>query len=157
MEFLREHWRDGLEILILTILVYQAYIYFRATRAVRILTGLLLVLFLLTLLSSALKLDVIEWLMKSILAFLAVALVVIFQPELRRGLAEIGSSRLWFWAVLNPQPKDTADELIDIAESLAQRRYGALIAIEREISLKQYLDSGVDLDCKLSREIMECI
>ena len=65
VEFLSNHWRDAVQILILAVLVYQAYVYFRATRAARILTGLLLVLICLTLASAALNLDVIEWLLKS--------------------------------------------------------------------------------------------
>lgn len=155
VEFLSNHWRDAVQILILAVLVYQAYVYFRATRAARILTGLLLVLICLTLASAALNLDVIEWLLKSLSVFLAIALVVIFQPELRRGLAELGSTQLW--SVFNAQRRETADDLMEIAETLSKRRFGALIAIERGISLKQFLETGVELDCKLSPEIMLAI
>jgi len=153
--FFADHWRDAVEILILSVLVYQAYVYFRATRAARILTGLLLILIGLTLLSAALKLDVIEWLLKSLSVFLAIALVVIFQPELRRGLAELGSAQLW--SVFNAQRRETADDLVEIAETLSKRRFGALIAVERAISLKHFLETGVELDCKLSPEIMLAI
>jgi len=152
--FASKHWRDAVEILILWFLVYQGYIYFRATRAARILTGLLLLLIALTLLSAALELEVIEWLLKSVSVFLAIALVVIFQPELRRALAEIGSQRLF---VFNTQRKETADELIEIAQLLSKRRFGALIAIERGISLDPFLETGVELECLLSSEIMLAI
>ncbi len=148
------HWRSVVEILILWLLVYQGYLYFRATRAARILTGLLLLLIALTLLSAALKLEVIEWLLKSVSVFLAVALVVIFQPELRRALAEIGSQRLF---AFNHQRREMADDLMEIAQLLSKRRFGALIAIERGISLEPYLETGVELECKLSPEIMLAI
>ncbi len=155
LEFLRDHWRDAVEIFILAILVYNGYIYFRATRASRILTGLLLVIIGLTLLSAALQLDVIEWLLKSLSVFLAVALVVIFQPELRRGLAELGSH--YFWSAFATQRRDTAEDLVEYSEMLSKRRFGALIAIEREISLRQYLETGVELDAKLGPELLLAI
>jgi len=148
-------WRDGVEILILAVVIYHGYLYFRATRAARILTGLAFSLIGLTLLSIALELDVIEWMLRSISVFLALGLVVIFQPELRRGLAQLGSHP-WFSAFTGP-PEVTAESLIEIAIILSKRRFGALIAIERSISLEQYLDTGVVLDCRLSPEIMLAI
>jgi len=144
-------WRGALEIAILAILVYSGYVYFKATRAARILTGLLLVIIALTLLSAALELKVFEWLLKNLSVFLAVALVVIFQPELRRALAELGSHRFF---TFNTQRRETADELVEIAHLLSKRRFGALIAIERGITLKPYLETGVELECLLSQEIM---
>jgi diadenylate cyclase len=148
-------WRDGVEIVVLGVVIYHAYVYFRATRAARILTGLAFSLIGLTLLSIALELDVIEWMLRSISVFLALGLVVIFQPELRRGLAQLGSHP-WFSAFTGP-PEATAESLIEIAIILSKRRFGALIAIERSISLEQYLDTGVELDCRLSPEIMLAI
>jgi diadenylate cyclase len=148
-------WRDGVEILVLAIVIYHGYVYFRATRAARMLTGLAFSLIALTLLSIALELDVIEWLLRSLSVFLALGLIVIFQPELRRGLAQLGSHP-WFSAFSGP-PEATAESLIEIAIILSKRRFGALIAIERSISLEQYLDTGVTLDCRLSPEIMLAI
>jgi diadenylate cyclase len=148
-------WRDGVEILLIAVVIYHGYVYFRATRAARILTGLTFSLIGLTLLAIALELDVIEWMLRSISVFLAVGLVVIFQPELRRGLAQLGSHP-WFSAFTGP-PEATAESLIEIAIILSKRRFGALIAIERSISLEQYLDTGVTLDCRLSPEIMLAI
>ncbi|MBU6301833.1 MAG: diadenylate cyclase CdaA [Verrucomicrobia bacterium] len=148
-------WRDGVEILLIAVVIYHGYVYFRATRAARILTGLTFFLIGLTLLAIALELDVIEWMLRSISVFLAVSLVVIFQPELRRGLAQLGSHP-WFSAFTGP-PEATAESLIEIAIILSKRRFGALIAIERSISLEPYLDTGVVLDCRLSPEIMLAI
>lgn len=152
--FANNHWRDAIEILILAVIIYYLYRYFRGTRAARILTGLLLVLIALTLVAGALELNQITWLLKGISVFLAIGLVVIFQPELRRGLAELGSHRFF---TFNAQQRETADELVEISGRLAKRRFGALIAIERGISLKQFLDTGVKLDCRLSAEIMMSI
>ncbi len=155
-ELLREidWWRAAVEILILAFIVYQGYIYFRATRAARILIGLLLVIIGLTLLSRYLQLEVIEWLVKSFSALLAIALIILFQPELRRGLAELGSR---FSSFFIAQRRETLDELVEVAQILSKRRVGALIAIERGISLKHLLETGVELDAKLTPEIMLAI
>jgi len=148
-------WRDGVEILLLAVLIYHGYAYIRATRGARILSGLVFVLLGMTLASRILELDVIEWLLRSISVFLALALVVIFQPELRRGLAQLGSHP-WFSFFTEPR-KATADILIEIAILLSKRKFGALIAVERNNALDAYLDTGVRLDCRLSPEIMLAI
>ncbi len=155
-ELLRETdwWRAAIEILILTVIVYQGYVYFRATRAARILVGLLLFIIGLALLSRYLKLEVIEWVVKYLTALLAVALVVLFQPELRRGLAELGSR---FSSFLIAQRKETVADLVEVVQILAKRHFGALIAIERGISLKDMLETGVEVDAKLTPELMLAI
>ncbi len=78
------------EILLLSVGIYYGYLYFRGTRGAKVLTGLAIVFLTLTLISQLLNLTVIGWIIRSFSVFLAVALVVIFQPELRRGLAELG-------------------------------------------------------------------
>lgn len=95
LNFLTSHWRDGVEILILAALAYHGYLFFRATRGARILTGLLMLLLGLALIALLLDLAVITWLLQHVSVFLAIALVVLFQPELRRVLAELGSSRFF--------------------------------------------------------------
>ena len=79
-------WRSILEIILLSVGIYYGYLYFRGTRGAKVLTGLAIVFLTLTLISTLLNLVVIGWLVRSFSVFLAIALVVIFQPELRRGL-----------------------------------------------------------------------
>src|SRR5207247_6100825 len=83
-------WRSLVEILLLSVAIYYGYLYFRGTRGAKVLTGLAIVFLTLTLISTLLNLVVIGWIVRSFSVFLAVALVVIFQPELRRG---VGSRR----------------------------------------------------------------
>ena len=85
-----EKWRGLFEILLLSVGIYYGYLYFRGTRGAKVLTGLAIVFLTLTLISQLLSLTVIGWIVRSFSVFLAVALVVIFQPELRRGLAALG-------------------------------------------------------------------
>src|ERR1700746_2274811 len=103
LRFLSENWTAGIEILPLAIAISYGYLYFRGTRGAKVFTGLAVLFIFLTLISQILNLTVLSWLLRSLTAFVAFALVVIFQPELRRALAELGSSRLFF---STPQKKE---------------------------------------------------
>jgi diadenylate cyclase len=154
--FISQHWKHALEIVILWVIIYNTYRYFRATRGARIFTALIGIYIGMTLLSGWLDLFVIGWLLKYVSVFLAIALIIIFQPELRRALAELGSHRLF--SSLNEGARARfADDLIEIVETLSGRRTGALIALERSIDLKQYLETGTEMDCQLSPEIVYTI
>ena len=150
----REDWNSAIEVFILAIGIYYAYLYFRGTRGARVLTGMALFLVTLTLLSELLNLVVIRWLIGRYSVFLVVGMVVIFQPELRRAFAELGS-RSFFSS--NKQNKQTLDRLCDCVLELAAKRYGALIAIERDIGLRSYAETGVDLDSNFSPELLATI
>jgi diadenylate cyclase len=149
IQFLGRHWRQAIEVIILWVIIYNTYLYFRATRGARIFTALVALYIGMNLLSGWLDLSVIGWLLKYVSVFLAIALVVIFQPELRRALAELGSHRIF--SSMNERTRRLfADQLIEIVENLSRRRIGALIAIERGIDLKQYLETGTEMDCELT-------
>ncbi|MBK8091032.1 MAG: TIGR00159 family protein [Verrucomicrobiaceae bacterium] len=150
-EFLTTHWRDGVEILILAALAYHGYLFFRATRGARILTGLLMLLLGLALIALLLDLAVITWLLQRVSVFLAIALVVLFQPELRRVLAELGSHRIFSFN--RPDP-EALDILMEAMQQLSKRRCGALFALKRGIDLKPFAESGVEMDAKLSTELI---
>ena len=150
MEFLSEHWRAGIEILILWIGLYQIFRVFRKTRGARILLGLALLLMVLSFLALVLDLDVIWRLLKHILLGLALALLIIFQPELRNALARLGSSRLFLFS--QSQRHEFLDVFTDAVSQLSNKRVGALFAFERSISLKDHLETGVELDASFSPE-----
>ena len=154
LDFIREHWTHAVEVGLLAILIYYGYLYFRGTPGAKILVGLALVFISLTLTSQLLDLHVIGWLLRSLSVFLALALVVIFQPELRRALSELGSQH-FFRSTM--QKKETIDELAETVFDLARRQFGALIAIEREISIRQFASTGVDLDAVFSKELIMTI
>lgn len=151
MHIFRQEWNSAIEILLLASAIYYLYMYFRGTRGARVLTGVVLFLVTLFVLSEALDLVVIRWLISKYSVFLAVALVVIFQPELRRAFAELGSRP--FFAT-GKKDEQTLDRLCDCTFELASKQFGALIAIERDIGLRSYAESGVDLDCAFSSELM---
>lgn len=150
-KFIQDHWREGIEILLLATCIYQIYRAFRATRGAQILVGLGTILIVLTLVSTVFRFEVIQWIITRAAAILAFALIVIFQPELRNGLARLGSNRLFSFS--NKRRLAFLERFADAVIALSKKRIGALFAIQRGISLKEHLDSGVVLDAQFSPEL----
>ena len=143
-------WRSAFEILLLTVVIYYGYLYFRGTRGAKVLTGLAIVFLTLTLISTLLNLVVIGWIVRSFSVFLAIALVVIFQPELRRALAELGGHPIFS---LTSEKRETVHDLAEAVAQLASKQFGALIAIERDTSIRVYEETGVPMDADFSVEL----
>lgn len=153
-EFFFNNWNSGIEIAILTVVIYYGYLYFRGTLGAKVLTGLLILFLTLTLVSQLLDLAVLGWLIERFSIFFVVALVVIFQPELRRALAELGSHHIFS----GPASKSASlEELTEAVFELAHKQFGSLIAIERETSLEHFCESGSILDAKLSQQLLMTI
>jgi len=144
-------WRSAFEIVLLTVVVYYGYLYFRGTRGAKVLTGLAIVFLALTLISTLLKLAVIGWIIRSFSVFLAIALVVIFQPELRRALAELGGHPIFS---LTSEKREMVHDLAEAVTQLASKQFGALIAIERDTSIRVYEETGVQLEADFSVELL---
>ena len=151
LQFFQEHWRSAVEILILWVFIYQMYRAFRATRGARILVGLAIVLVALTLTSQVLQLEVIGFIITRAVVVAALALLIIFQPELRSALARLGSSRLFSFNIT--QQEKFLDTLSEAVWQLSKKRYGALFAIERSIGLKDQIETGVEINGDLSSEL----
>lgn len=143
-------WRSIFEIILLGVVLYYGYLYFRGTRGAKVLTGLAIVFLTLTLISTLLNLVVIGWILRSFSVFLAVALVVIFQPELRRALAELGGHPIFS---LTSEKRETVHDLAEAVTQLANKQFGALIAIERDTSIRVYEETGVIMDADFSVEL----
>ena len=141
-----EKWRSAIEILLLSVVIYYGYLYFRGTRGAKVLTGLAIVFLTLTLISQLLNLAVISFIIRSFSVFLAVALVVIFQPELRRALAELGGHPIFS---LTSEKRETVHDLAEVVTQLSNKQFGALIAIERDTSIKVYEETGVIVDARV--------
>src|ERR1043165_6025014 len=144
-------WRSLIEIILLWIAIYYGYLYFRGTRGAKVLTGLAIVFLTLTLISTLLNLVVIGWIVRSFSVFLAIALVVIFQPELRRGLAELGGHPIFS---LTSEKRETVHDIAEAVTQLANKQFGALIAIERDTSIRVYEETGVVIDAIFSVELL---
>lgn len=151
MEFIETYWRAGIEILILWIGLYHLYRAFRATKGALIFIGVVMILTVVTMLAYLFKLEVITWLLLRSALGIAFALVIVFQTELRRALARLGES---FFSFSNVQQLEFAEGLTDAVMQLSHKRIGALIALEREISLKEYSENGVMVDAEYSPELI---
>lgn len=149
--FWLDKWRSFFEIVLLSVGIYYGYLYFKGTRGAKVLTGLAIVFLTLTLISQLLNLVVIGWIIRSFSVFLAVALVVIFQPELRRGLAELGGHPIFS---LTSEKRETVHDIAEAVTQLANKQFGALIAIERDTSIRVYEETGVLVDAEFSIELM---
>ena len=140
-----------MEILILWVFIYYLYRTFRATRGARILVGLAMIFVVLTLVSQLLQLEVMQFIITRVAVVAALALLIIFQPELRMALARLGSSRLWSFNI--SQQEEFLSGLSDAVWQLSKKRYGALFAIERNIGLKDHIETGVAINGNLSPEL----
>lgn len=149
---------DVVDILLVAFFLYKLLILIRNTRAVALIKGLIF-LGVITILSSSrfLNLHVINWLLQQGMMVIMVALPVVFQPELRRVLEQIGRGRLFRTSdqIMNDEEWDRLiDEIIAITESLSKTHTGALIVFEREVGLNDYIDTGISIDGIVSRELL---
>ena len=148
-------WRPAVEILILAVIIYYVLTAVRGTRGFSILTGFVVVLLALALASSLLELTVLRFLLGTFSAFLAVAVLIIFQPELRRLLAQLGNMPLFQTA--QQEARENIEVVIQTTERLSEVRIGALIAIEQSIHVQESVESGIPVHCVATPEMLESI
>jgi diadenylate cyclase len=153
-EMFQSHWRDAFEILILWVGIYYALRFIRGTRGAPVVTGFLVVLLTFVMVSVLLHLKVLQYLLGASFAFVLLAVLVIFQPELRRMLAELGNLPLFATA---HEQRENIEVIIQTCERLADVRIGALIAIEQSIQLQEAVESGIVVDCEATPEMLETI
>ncbi|MCW5206814.1 diadenylate cyclase CdaA [Desulfobulbus sp. F5] len=146
-------WQDIADILIVSFIVYRIIILIRGTRAVQMLAGAL-VIALLYFLSTALDLLALQLLLRSLLSSILLITVIIFQDDIRRALTEMGKTP--FLKSSNIAADDLT-QIISAAVSLSRRRIGALIIIERETGLQEYVETGFIIDSKLLQELLVAI
>jgi diadenylate cyclase len=152
--YLQNVWRPALEILILAVGIYYASRYVRGTRGWPVVIGFAVLLVALALVSSLLDLTVLRWLLDKASVFIILGALVIFQPELRRMLGELGN--LPFFASTHEQ-RENIEVIIQTCERLADVRIGALIAVEQSIQLQEAVESGLPVDCEATPEMLETI
>jgi diadenylate cyclase len=151
-------WRDVLDILLVALIVYRLLVAFRGTRAAQMLIGLAMLLAA-SLVARRFELHSLGWVLDNFWSFWAIALVVLFQPELRRALARVGQGRFLrvFVGSSRAERAHLVDEVARAAATLAARRIGALIVIERTAGLRQYAELGVPLDALASADLLESL
>lgn len=151
-------WRDALDILLLTGALYWILVAFKGTRAAQMLVGVLL-LGGASLAARRYELFGTSWVLENFWAYWVLVLIVLFQPELRRALAEVGQSRLLYRVLgaTRQEQRHVVDDLVEAAHALASKRVGALIVLERAVGLRHYAELGVPLDALVSSDLLESL
>ncbi len=149
-------WKPILEILILWVIIYHILLFFEGTRAVQVLRGVV-VLLLMFFLFQGLKLQALDWLLTKLFGISVIAILIIFHPEIRQGLARLGQRHL-FAASLREEDMDyMLKEIAKAIECLIRDKIGALIAIEKKDSLVAYTENGIAVDARVSSELIQAI
>ncbi len=150
------YWKPVIEIAILWFLLYHIMLFFEGTRAIQVLRGVIIVLVAFFVIQR-LDLGVVEWLFTKLFAISVIAILVIFHPEIRQGLARLGQRHLFGTALREEEIGLILSEIVTAAETLSREKIGALIAIEKDDSLSSYIESGVAIDARVSSDLVQAI
>jgi len=145
-----------IEITILWFVFFRIMIFFEGTRAGQVWKGIF-ILVIAFFLAQKLGLNTLDWILTKLFAISVIAIIVIFQPELRFGLARLGQPHLFITGLKEEELDELIRQIAATFSYLSQRKIGAIIAIEREDKLKSYINSGVPLGAKISPEFLETI
>ncbi|MGG0718926.1 diadenylate cyclase CdaA [Robertmurraya massiliosenegalensis] len=146
---------NAIDILLVTFVIYKLIMVIKGTKAVQLLKGIFVVL-IVTLISDKFHLQTLNWMMEQVLIWGVVAFVIIFQPELRRALEQLG--RGGFFSRTGHQEEDEQEKMVEAivkaTDYMAKRRIGALISVERETGLADYIETGIPLNANISSELL---
>lgn len=155
LRFLRPGWTDLIEILIVAYLIYRILVVIHRTRAMQIVLGVALLAFIYGF-ARLFDLILIRTLLETAFQYGAIAALVVFQPELRAALARLGQNRM-VRAFQRLEGSRVAEEIVDATERLARARHGAIIAVEQEVGLGEYGETGSPVDAPVSAEMLVTI
>ena len=153
--FTQLRWQDALDIGIIAFVVYRLIHMVRGTRAMQMIIGLVVVL-LGYLTSQMLGLFTLTWMLDNFLGSIILVIIVIFQSDIRRALTQVGTAPL-FGGADRIEPGQVLEEVAKAVVALASRRIGALIVLEREVGLNEYIEVGTRLDARVTRELLESV
>lgn len=144
------YWKIVVEIAILWYVIYMIFLFVKGTRSEQLLKGLL-VLGAIFFVTQQLGLHAIIWVLTRLIPISIITLVIIFQPELRRGLTQLGQLGIHQTSV------ELIEEIVGASANLSRLKVGALIVIEREVGLKSYIESGTPIDAKVTNYLLTSI
>jgi diadenylate cyclase len=144
-----------LDVVLVSFVFYQVLSLVRGTRAAQMFFGLAL-LMITSVAGSILGLDGLNWIVSNLKTVWVIAFVILFQPELRRALASVGSNRL-FRNFIRTDAQEPIGEIVNAASRLAEQGLGALIVIEREAELRNYEETGTRIESRVTSELLETI
>ncbi len=144
-----------LDILLVWFLIYKIFNIIRGTKAIQLLKGIFLIVVVRSV-SSLLGLNTLQWLTEQVMTWGVLAIIIIFQPELRRALEQLGRGKLF---LRNNSPEDNeqerlVEEIVKASAYMAKRRIGALISVEQETGLGDYIETGIPLEAHITSELL---
>ncbi|WP_425451999.1 diadenylate cyclase CdaA [Bacillus taeanensis] len=145
---------DIVDILLVTFVIYKLTMLIRGTKAIQLLKGITVIIAI-WFLSIVFQLKTLQWMMNQAINFGLLAIIIIFQPELRRALEQLGRGR--FFSRSNFEEEDASqsiEAIVKAASYMGKRRIGALISIERETGLNDYVETGIPLHSNLTSELL---
>lgn len=143
-----------LEILVLTVMFYYTIQFLRGTRGAQVLLGFVTSVIIMLVLTRIFNLDALNWLLQQLSVYLVIAFLIIFQPEIRRALAELGKQHVFATTL---RERGVLDEILQATSRLADDKIGALIAIEREIGTRSVQETGTRMDSVVTAELLATI
>jgi len=153
MKYIIFLWKPLIEISLLWFVIYIVLLFIQGTRAVQVLKGVIILVFGFFI-AQRLQLDSINWIMTKLFALSVIGFFILFQPELRRGLASLGQKP--FFNMIFHEDK-VLEQIVEATNFLSKKKTGALIAIQRESNLKNYIESGITIDAEVSTELINTI
>ncbi|HEX8682377.1 MAG TPA: diadenylate cyclase CdaA [Ardenticatenaceae bacterium] len=146
---------DVIDILLVALVIYGMLYLVRGTQAVQLLRGVMVLVIFIIILSNQFELTAFSWLIRNSLPALFVAIPVIFQPEIRRGLERLGRTGLFFQgAASEPEVTRAINRVSRAAQRLSDMKLGALVVFERESGLQEVIETGVPIDSRISTELL---
>ena len=149
-------WKPVVEISILWFIIYHIMLFFEGSRAGLVLRGII-ILCIGFLLFHRLDLEVLDWLLTKLFGISVLALLIIFQPEIRQGLARLGQRHLFSSSLREEELDYILNQTVKAVEQLSKNKNGALIAIENKTPLQDYIESGIVIDSRVSSELIQTI
>ena len=149
-------WGDLLDVLLVSILIYELLLLIRGTRAMQMALsgGFLIALFFI---SQWLDPETVNWVIRNLATYVVFAIIVLFQADIRRALAHFGRAQFFKYFERSSSDDETVEELVVAATTLAARRIGAIIVIERQIGLRNYIEGGIPLDATVTYDLLTSI
>ena len=149
-------WRDVVDIALVALLVYEVLILIRGTRAAQMAVGagLAVVLFYL---SQIVQLETVNWIIRNMIGYVVFAAIVLFQSDIRRALAHLGRAPFFQFLSKGEIVDETVEEIAVAAQMMSSQRTGAIVVLERQIGLRNYVEGGIPLDATISYDLLVTI
>ncbi|WP_062353315.1 diadenylate cyclase CdaA [Bacillus kwashiorkori] len=144
-----------IDILVVWYFIYKLFMIVRGTKAVQLINGIFVILIFRTL-SQVLGLHTLQWLMEQVIRWGVLAIIIIFQPEIRRALEQLGRGKIFTRIRQKEEEKHEhlIDSIVKASDYMAKRRIGALISIAQETGMNDYIETGIALNAKVSSELL---